>query len=290
MMPNLFVIGFPKAGTTWVHSMLSKYRDVSMSWVKEPGYFSNDHIYERGREYYLKTFFPLGRGGVWLGEATPWYVYSGIARSRIRSDCEASTRLIVCLRDPALRAVSMYRDQVRAGRESRSPAAALNPAEAAHEGAQRLEQRYITGGLYEQYLDPWLADFGRNHVLTISERELSEPQRFHRKVVEFLGLQEPMPDAGTQVRNSASGVRSQFLQKSLDGLLARDQSRQFLRRLLPEAAARRAFQLVVGWNHAAGPPIDIDTGIVTSLKTYYAPTIDSLQQQAGISLNHWRDD
>ena len=41
-MPNFFIIGTPKAGTTALQKILSAHPDVFMSPIKEPHYFSTD--------------------------------------------------------------------------------------------------------------------------------------------------------------------------------------------------------------------------------------------------------
>src|SRR5581483_5957338 len=41
-VPNFFVAGAPKAGTTSLCSYLSQHRDVFMSPVKEPNYFAQE--------------------------------------------------------------------------------------------------------------------------------------------------------------------------------------------------------------------------------------------------------
>ena len=54
-LPNFFLIGTAKAGTTSVHYYLSQHPDVLMSDPKEPLFFQIE--YERGLDYYLSTYF-----------------------------------------------------------------------------------------------------------------------------------------------------------------------------------------------------------------------------------------
>ena len=39
-IPNLYIIGVVKGGTTSLHDILSQHPDIQMSTIKEPHYFS----------------------------------------------------------------------------------------------------------------------------------------------------------------------------------------------------------------------------------------------------------
>ena len=43
-MPNLFIIGAAKCGTSSLHSYLDLHPEISMSDVKEPMYFLRSHL------------------------------------------------------------------------------------------------------------------------------------------------------------------------------------------------------------------------------------------------------
>ena len=44
MLPNLFIVGAPKAGTTSLYYYLKQHEDINMSEIKEPNFFSNEFI------------------------------------------------------------------------------------------------------------------------------------------------------------------------------------------------------------------------------------------------------
>ena len=79
-LPNLFIVGAPKCGTTAMHHYLGQHPDVYMSPVKEPCFFGSDltivnvrgHL--RDRDAYLALF--RGRSEKVVGEATIWYLCS----------------------------------------------------------------------------------------------------------------------------------------------------------------------------------------------------------------------
>ena len=51
-MPNLFVVGAAKAGTTALYDYLAQHPQVFLSRVKEPMFFSREDYYARGLDWY----------------------------------------------------------------------------------------------------------------------------------------------------------------------------------------------------------------------------------------------
>ena len=57
-IPNLFVIGAPKCGTTSILKYLDQHPEIFVSDIKEPHYFNKDsgHRYYFEEEEYLRLF------------------------------------------------------------------------------------------------------------------------------------------------------------------------------------------------------------------------------------------
>jgi hypothetical protein len=146
-LPNFFIVGAPKAGTTSLYHYLSQHPDVYMSPIKEPNYFAaevraeniepqwqawaqqgNESLqqYLRGsmREKrfgglvsnwsdYLKLF-QNANGEKAIGEASVCYLWSRTAARNIASTtCNA--KIIMVLRNPVDRAFSQYKQAVANG-------------------------------------------------------------------------------------------------------------------------------------------------------------------------------
>ena len=162
--PNLFILGAPKAGTTFVHHALELVPSVYMSPVKEPGYFTSEREQRRGLPYYLDAYFARAAGFALRGESTPWYLYSDLARDAIAALPNADdAHLVVLVRRPDARARSMYLDQVRLNREPRTFEAAVAEELAALERGELgpdVRQRYVWGGLYADHIQRWRERFG----------------------------------------------------------------------------------------------------------------------------------
>lgn len=146
-LPNFFIVGAPKAGTTSLYHYLGQHPDVYMSSIKEPNYFAeeiraenigpqwqawvqqeNDSLlqYLRGsmREKrfgglvsnwsdYLKLFQRVN-GEKAIGEASVCYLWSRTAARNIAL-ATSHAKIIMVLRNPVDRAFSQYKQAVASG-------------------------------------------------------------------------------------------------------------------------------------------------------------------------------
>ncbi len=125
-LPNFFVAGAMKAGTTAIFRYLRQHPDVFMAAMKEPHFFSERSQSEwrgpdtRGgprptpAEY--RTLFAGARGQRARGEATPLYLWDPVALARIR-DAVPNAKIIAILRQPVDRAYSAWLMKCRQGLE-----------------------------------------------------------------------------------------------------------------------------------------------------------------------------
>ena len=151
-LPNFFIVGAPKAGTTSLYHYLDQHPEVFMSPIKETNYFSEEirlgnidknwqgwaqredkslQQYLRGpmqekrfggiissRSNYLKLFQNVN-GEKAIGEASVCYLWSKTAAQNIASTVPHA-KIIMILRDPVERAFSQYKQAVASGLEGRS--------------------------------------------------------------------------------------------------------------------------------------------------------------------------
>ena len=121
-LPDVFVIGAPKAGSTAVHAALARHPAVHMSDPKEPKYFlcgdapppsfrgpgdahsRKEWVWRRAA---YEALFAEASPGARLGESTPFYLWSTEAHARI-ADAVPEARLIAVIRDPVDRAYSNW--------------------------------------------------------------------------------------------------------------------------------------------------------------------------------------
>lgn len=123
-LPDLYLIGAPKAGTTSISQWLSVHPDVFWSTPKEPYYWATD--FPRMRQHYgfdtLNAYRRLyssskADAAQVRGDGSTTYLYSAEAVPAILS-AVPSARFIVCLRNPVDLVLSYHRTQLVALNES----------------------------------------------------------------------------------------------------------------------------------------------------------------------------
>jgi hypothetical protein len=202
-LPDFFVAGAPKAGTTALHAALARHPSLYMSAVKEPKFFLSDgppptrggpgdgqtyreHVWRR-EDY--EALFHFAPPGTLRGESTPFYLYRRDAQERIRA-LIPQARLIVILRDPVERAHSNWTHLWSAG---------LDPVgdfvQACAEEDQRIAAgwadfwHYTALGRYGEQLEQLYSVFPREQVIVFRYRSLLEdPALVLDQICEFLGV------------------------------------------------------------------------------------------------------
>ncbi len=109
-IPNFFIFGPPKCGTTSIAAYLSEHPLVFMSVPKEPHYFAFDLPGERSIKNwddYLNLFKSAGDNVQILGEASVYYLYSKMAAKNIY-EIQPEAKIVVLLRNPVDMVYSLH--------------------------------------------------------------------------------------------------------------------------------------------------------------------------------------
>lgn len=298
-LPNFFVIGAAKAGTTALYDSLRQHPEIYMSPVKEPVFFAFEglppifpgpagaHLRRRSvwhpRDYML--LFAQATNQHAIGEASPLYLSSPLAAQRIKQNLPGS-RITAILRQPAERAYSHYTFMRQHAVE---PACTFEEA-LAHE-ATRLTQGWFSGlhykanGYYHAQLSSYYRMFPREQIkVYIYEDWKHTPRAMLRDLFGFLGVDEEFVP---EVRRSNVTLlpRSWRLHR-----VAADPAR--VERLLPflpvpvRPIVVSALQRMDGrFNLAPPPPLDPATR--ERLTADYREDILQLQDLIGRDLSHW---
>jgi hypothetical protein len=203
-VPDFFVAGAPKAGTTALHVALAQHPSLFMSAVKEPKFFLFDgpppvqggpgdaktyreHVWRRS-EY--EALFDEAPPGTLRGESTPFYLYSLDAQLRIRAQVPQA-KLIIVLRDPVERAHSNWTHMWSAG---------LDPIDDFLEACAAEDRRTASGwaqfwhykklGLYGGQLEHLYSVFPREQVFLLRYHTMvQDTPGTLNKICAFLGVQ-----------------------------------------------------------------------------------------------------
>ncbi len=304
MLPDFFIIGAPKAGTTALATYLGERPDIFMCEPKEPQYFTFDFPGHRGVDRlddYEALFAPAGPQVRVRGDASVWYLYSRQAIpeiARLRPDA----RLLALLRRPDEMVVSLFAQQRQTGIES-----APDFGSAWHLENERRAGSAIPAGCrtpeflhyrsvarYGEQLARVFLHFPKAQVKIFLYEELcQDPLRVYQETLGFLGL---APDDRSEfpVVNPYADVHSPLFQTGLTWLLghARDLNRRVQSRLGVDLRKIRIHQPVIetlqrlNLNLEAPRPL-LDPKLRQEIIEAYAPDIRNLMTLTGRNLSHW---
>jgi hypothetical protein len=221
-LPNFFIVGAPKAGTTSLHAYLAQHPRIYLSPLKETYYFSSEFRLEnfsdevrprllsdaRALEEYLQgEVRELRFGGLvsrWedylklfrhvsdeiaIGEATPLYLWSQSAPGNIAA-LIPHARIVISLRNPVDRAYSHYLHMVASGAVRRSfreqIEASLRVADQRKIGPA---WPFLEFGRYHEQISRYLSVFPRSQLHISLFEELQEtPDLLITRLFTFLGV------------------------------------------------------------------------------------------------------
>lgn len=200
-IPNLFIIGLAKAGTTALADLLSQHPDVFFSEVKEPNFFSYQYLDENEIYYnessiqdktgYLNLF--NARKEQYLGEASVSYFNYPKSTFEIKR-FNPEAKAILILRNPVERAISHYLMDKRLGYVDQSLESIINDPE-------RYPMhyfQYINQSFYFDRLVKVKEAFGDDLLVLPWMPNLVEKGK---EVLSFLDL--PMHDFSDEKRNQS---------------------------------------------------------------------------------------
>lgn len=193
-LPDFIVIGAMKCATSTLHTQLAA-NGCFMSEPKEPCYFSDDHVFERGPAWYRKLF-EAARAEQIVGESSTHYTKlptypKTVGRMR---EMLPNVRLVYVMRDPLDRIVSQYIHEWTERQLDCSLADAI-----------RCIPRLVDYSRYAMQLRPYLDAFGQDRVVVVFfERLRSHPQEQLERVAKFVGVSGPVQWQNGEAENVSS--------------------------------------------------------------------------------------
>ena len=271
-LPTFLGIGVPRAGTTWLHTLLSAHPDVYLpTRRKEVRFFDRHH--EQGQAWYEEFFhIPADARYAAIGEISPQYLYCEECPGRISALIPAA-KLIVMLRHPVDRAYSQFGFvmQRRDFRGSFEEFVATRP--------NALEMGY-----YSRYLARYLHHMDRSQILPIVfEDAVSEASEVRRELANYLGVSEELFPRATERVNPSTVPRFRSL-ADVAVKTGRRMRRHHLESLVDLAGRMGLRRLLTSGRRV--PPLD--ERLRRELSEMYAAEFDELERSWDIDLTRWR--
>jgi len=231
-VPDFFIVGQPKSGTTALYRMLKSHPQVYMPEMKEPLFFASDlrpylnqpledpekrPQFPATYEEYL-SLFQAAEAEQRVGEASSSYLRSRVAAHAI-ADVQPAARIIAILREPAslLRSLHLQRLQEYVETEP-DLARAISLEDARRQGKHvpaRLEQpqmlMYSEFIRYIEQLRRYDAVFAPEQIMVLIYDDFrSDNERAMRSVLRFLEVDDTVPVKALEA-NPTIAIRSKRL-------------------------------------------------------------------------------
>lgn len=290
VLPNFFVVGAQKSGTTALHHYLAEHPDIYLPAQKETKFFVDEEQYAKGIEFYAEEYFSACKGEQAIGEVDPDYMYFKSAVERIGQHI-TNPKLIFIFRNPVDRAFSHYVMTYRRGLELNSFEEAIRiEAERIEQGyEQDFHYSYVRRGFYYAQVSRFLKKWDKSQMLFLLADDLNQnPVETVRRCFEFLGVTPDfVPSQINQKFHEATVPKNLALTVLFRNEQTYPRVRRMLRFFVPKLAWRDWLRArLIAWNNK---PSDLKLQDATrhQLAEIYRPENEKLSSLIGRDLSHW---
>ena len=214
-IPNFFVVGAPKSGTTSLYFYLKQHKDIYLSPIKEPVFFARDivdnvlkckkdvmpfnpqkyfshkklperHIaFIKEEKHYLELFREIKNEKV-AGECCTFNLFSKVAAFKIRK-FNPEAKIIAILRNPVDRTFSHYQMKLLEGTTKEKDF--LKEVLGDFKSKSECKTFYIEQGMYYEQLKRYYDSFPKSNIkVFIFEEFINNIDLFLSELFDFLGV------------------------------------------------------------------------------------------------------
>lgn len=294
-VPDFFIVGHPKSGTTALYEMLRRHPRIFMPDLKEPRYFASDlpsryrprrpDVPAETYDDYLALFADATPDQL-AGEATPVYIWSQTAAELI-ARAQPDARIIAILREPTSYLRSLHYELMQARIEKETDLRKAIELEPTRKGRKPDDSEdwpevlQYTGHVhYVEQLRRFDAFFPpeQMHVIIYDDFRADNEQTV-RGVLRFLGIDDDGPievlDANPTVR-----MRSPRLDEVVQAVdLGRSPTARAVKRTVravaPRSLRRRAYATIQR-RVVFGSPTPPDEDVMLDLRRRFRPEVEAL--------------
>ena len=108
MKPNVLCVGFAKCGTTTLYDIMKHHPEIYLSSIKEPIYYGDKELCNRGFEWYLKRYYPKKINEKVIMEINP-IIGRDVPAKKISKDFGKDIKIIFMIRNPIERLYSEFK-------------------------------------------------------------------------------------------------------------------------------------------------------------------------------------
>ena len=300
---DFICIGAAKSGTTTLFEYMKEHPEIRMPGAKEVPFFSDEAVYEKGFDWYMRTYFPAGKSpGVLLGTITPQYMLGkdattpGIIAERIHQT-NPDTKLIALLRNPISRSYSHFNMTAQRGHITESFDQATRNLLAQGKNSLRNSNidnsnNYLLGSEYGHALEPYFKLFPAENILILFTEDLQKhPAETLKRALDFLDVDSDyQPDElGKVHRKGGQKAKIKILTPGyiykIPGL------KSVWKKYTPHPIRKKIEYSINLWNIKPGDQkLQSSDPIYQQLREYFAPDVAKLEEltQVQVPWSDWK--
>ena len=285
-LPNFFIVGAPKAGTTSLYFYLEQHPEIFMSPLKETNFFSHDATVKQNLYYkerginnwnnYL-ALFKEAENKKAIGEASVSYLFYPEVAGAIKEKFPDG-KIIIMLRNPVERALSHYYMDHKLGYVSDSFDDILFTK--SHSPMQSLfYQQFIQLGFYFEQVERYITVFGKENVMIIFFEDFKNDTSAEiRKLYRFLAVDENVIIDTNKKHNAFQNPRNAIVHTFYKNKFLR----QTVKRMVPEKQMERVKNIFLTRKKNMVSEI-----VLQYLRDLYKPDIQQLSKLVNRDLSSW---
>ena len=310
-LPDFFIIGAAKSGTSNLHSILTKHPNVFMPTPKEPEFFARDDLYNKGIEAYAGNFYEARPDQI-VGEASTIYTLSPFfpeTAKRIRYHTP-NAKFIYIIREPVTRSFSYYKQIIRNYQRESGSYEVNRTFEEFLDNKHAAPRDRVFASFDEHLPDhPDLCIAGSDYLYQINKYlEVFDIEKFHfikfedfirneakelKKITAFLGIDPLPPEAFSEERwqNISDDYFAQASDLRKVQMLSRTLGPAWeVRRALPKSFRSLLKEKFLQYSsRKSAAPQRMKPETMDVLSTRLLKDIDKLQGVTGLDLSSWQD-
>jgi len=300
-IPNFLIGGPPKGASTSLNFYLNQHPEIFTSPGKQTRFFSV--YYDKGKDYYIKSFFSGATNEKMVGEATPTYFLLPFVAERIQK-YNPDMKIIFSLRNPMERAFSGWSMRVGNGTEQLSFCEALQEnlkqretlkfeteadAKIWAEDMMRDDRQgetgprtYLEGSLYAYNLKHYLKYFPLSQIKIIFLEDLQKDLHGTLKdLFIFLGVDPAYRIEHTEQKNTYKKSKIKFLEPFIG---KHSPLVKMLRKIMPGSFKKK----VLNTMYEQGSKKKLTPADRKFAYQFFKDDIEELERLLNINLSHWK--
>ena len=292
-LPNLFIVGAAKSGTTSLHNYLNQHPDVFMCTPKEPHFLINNEIGKDripvgicSENEYLNLFLK-GRGEKYRGESSVMYLmFPEIIIPKINQQFGEECKIIIMLRNPIERAYSGFqhvkRYNVKEDCTDFKSAWSVSEERYFLNSDMTPASRYKELGLYYKQVKSYLDGVKNVHIIIYDDYQ-NDFQSEMNKVFDFLKIEKV--EINSEKKHMVGGWQWED-GKIKNFMINKNPLKSIIKKIFPFKSLRKKIKTKIQNRHTSKVP-KICSQDREMLKEFYKEDVKQLSVLLERNLNYW---